>query len=207
MATVIWILDNTFARVGNEKYSNNNRSYGITTLREKHLELLDGNVEFDFKAKSGKNQQIKIFDKKIVDVIKRINELPGYEVFKYIDGSSKKYVYSEDVNEYIQSILGSEYSSKDFRTWGGTYLTSIFLRSLGVSKNEDDAENKVRQVIKDVAFQLGNTPNVCRSYYIHPTILESYKEGELVEKLDKYETDKQFYKDNEYATYRLLKRS
>lgn len=173
LALVVSILDETYFRIGNLTYAKENGSFGLTTLRRKHLKISGSGITFQFIGKSGKGVKTQIRDKKLIRLLKGISELPGYEVFQYIDkkGTRRK-VCSQDVNAYIQEISGGEFTSKDFRTWGGT-ATAIEELPEALEEVENDTRKKLSTcLVNRVAQRLGNTAAVCREYYIHPEVLE-----------------------------------
>lgn len=180
LATVVQLLENTLIRVGNSQYAQKNRSYGLTTLRDRHVETKGDKIKFEFRGKSGVEHEIELRDRKLARVIKQCQEIPGYEIFKYYDESGERhFVDSGDVNEYLQQITEQDFTAKDFRTWYGTLLAAIELDNLGKFDSEKQAKQNVTQAIKNVARQLGNLPATCRKYYVHPAVIESYYDGLL----------------------------
>ena len=172
--------------MGNSQYAKKNRSYGLTTLRDRHVEIKGNKVEFEFRGKSGIDHQIELQDSRLANVIKKCQEIPGYEIFKYYDESGKRhFVDSEDVNDYLQQITGRDFTAKDFRTWYGTLLAAIELDEIGEFNTEQQAKKNITQAIKNVARQLGNRPATCRKYYVHPAILEAYHDGLLLSLMSK----------------------
>ena len=181
LATVVQLLENTLIRVGNSQYAKKNRSYGLTTLRDRHVETTGTKVKFEFRGKSGVDHQIELNDRRLANVIKKCQEIPGYEIFKYYDESGeRRFVDSGDVNDYLQEITERDFTAKDFRTWYGTLLAAIELEELGEFESEKQAKKNITQAIKNVALQLGNRPATCRKYYIHPAIIEAYHDGTLL---------------------------
>lgn len=181
LATVVQLLENTLIRVGNSQYAQKNRSYGLTTLRDRHVEIKGTKVEFEFRGKSGIDHQIELQDPKLANVIKQCREIPGYEIFKYYDESGERhFVNSGDVNDYLQQITDRDFTAKDFRTWYGTLLAAIELDNMGEFDTEKQANKNITQAIKNVARQLGNRPATCRKYYVHPAVLEAYQDGLLL---------------------------
>ena len=186
LATVVQLLETTLIRVGNARYAKKNRSFGLTTLRERHVEITGTKVQFEFRGKSGVDHQIELRDRRLANVIKKCQEIPGYEIFKYYDEDGERhFVDSADVNEYLQQITGREFTAKDFRTWAGTLLAAIELDELGQFDSSKQAQKNVTQAIKKVAKQLGNRPATCRKYYVHPAILEAYEDGLLLDLMSK----------------------
>jgi len=209
LATVVWLLENTFIRVGNKSYEKENDSHGLTTLRSKHVEVKGNTVKFHFKGKSGVYHELDVSHPRVAKTVKKCIELPGYKIFQYLDKDKNKCtVDSQDVNEYLHSIAGEAMSAKDFRTWGGTTIAGTALYNFGIPGSEEEAKEVVSRVIEEVADNLGNTVAVCKEYYIHPKILASYKDGTLVpyfknihKSSDKSPNRMSF---GEYATWMLL---
>ena len=182
LAAVVQLLETTLIRVGNDQYAKKNSSFGLTTLRDRHVEIEGNKVQFEFRGKSGVDHEIELHDRRLANVIKQCQEIPGYEIFKYYDESGERhFVNSEDVNEYLQQITQQEFTAKDFRTWAGTLLTAIELNELGEFDSETEAKKNVVQAIKNTAKQLGNRPATCRKYYVHPAIIEAYHDGTLLD--------------------------
>lgn len=180
-ATVIWLLEHTFIRIGNEEYAKENDSFGLTTLRNKHVKISGDKIKFEFKGKSGVEHLVSISNPKIVKTIKAISELPGFELFQFVDEKGNRHVIDSGmVNEYLAETAGDEFSAKDFRTWGGTVLSAETLHKLGDFLDEKDLKEKLAETVKVVANHLRNTVAVCRSYYIHPTIFKTYEDKRLI---------------------------
>ncbi|MGB7417158.1 MAG: DNA topoisomerase IB [Thermosynechococcaceae cyanobacterium] len=180
LATVVRLLEKTLIRVGNDQYARRNQSFGLTTLRDRHVEIEKGQVTFEFRGKSGVEHAITLEDPRLAKIIQQCQDIPGYELFQYFDENKQRQtVDSGDVNVYLQQTMGTDFTAKDFRTWAGTVLTAAEL--LKVSDFEDDkqAQQYVRETVKTVARQLGNRPATCRKYYIHPAIIEIYIEAQL----------------------------
>lgn len=181
LAAVVQLLETTLIRVGNQQYAKKNCSFGLTTLRDRHVDISGSKVKFEFRGKSGVDHEIELQDRKLATVIKKCQEIPGYEIFKYYDESGDRhFVDSGDVNEYLRQITQQEFTAKDFRTWSGTLLAAIALNNLGEFDSEKQAQKNVVRAIKDTAKQLGNRPATCRKYYVHPAIIEAYGNGKLV---------------------------
>lgn len=185
LACIVKLIDEAYFRVGNEQYAQANNSYGITTLRSKHLkELSAEEVVFDFMGKSGKRHVKKINDKKIARIVKQLDELPGYELFRYKDSHGAVHdINSKDVNEYIKEHMGEEFSAKDFRTWGGTMLATAELIIAEDYTTKKERQKMISNVVKRVAKRLGNTPAIARSSYIDPRIIDAYIDGRKIDKL------------------------
>lgn len=181
LATIVWLLENTFVRVGNKEYARDNHSYGLTTLREKHVTDEGKSINFSFPGKSGIYHELDVSHPRVVKTIRECLELPGYELFQYLDEDRKRQqVDSRDVNEYLHSLTGEELSAKDFRTWGGTTLAGDFLYKVGSPTTDEETKKALVEATKEVSHQLRNTVAVCRKYYIHPQIVSSYEADELV---------------------------
>ena len=207
LATVVVLLEEAMIRVGNRAYAKENQSFGITTLRRKHLDINGTNINFQFKAKSGKYQDINIRDRKLAHILKKCNELPGYEIFKYIDEEGNKhFVDSGDVNEYIQEISGKYFTAKYFRTWGGSIKAlEEYEIELEGEENKDKRKSKLTQVIKRVSKSLNNTVSICRDYYIHPSVIELIEEEKQVD-FENVKPVEENLSDIENYFLRLIKR-
>lgn len=181
MATVITLLDATLIRVGNTQYARDNRSYGLTTLRSRHVEVNGSAILFQFRGKSGVEHQITVKDRRLARIIKRCQEIPGQNLFQYLDENGERHtISSSDVNAYLQTLTGADFTAKDYRTWAGSALALAVLRELQWEP-ESDAKRHVVEMVKNVARQLGNTPAVCRKCYIHPAVLDGFLIGALAE--------------------------
>jgi DNA topoisomerase-1 len=179
MATVISLLDATLIRVGNAQYARDNKSYGLTTLRSRHVEVHGSQIAFAFRGKSGVEHQVSVKDRRLANIVKRCMELPGQHLFQYLDDDGqRRHVNSSDVNAYLQQLTGADFTAKDYRTWAGTALALDMLRELHWQP-EPEAKRHIVEMVKAVARQLGNTPAVCRRCYIHPAVLEHFALGEL----------------------------
>ncbi len=179
LACIVQLMDQEYFRVGNEIYAEENQSYGLTTLRRKHIDIRGDTVTFDFIGKSGKRQLKEVNDRQIAKIIKKLDELPGYEIFKYKDDEGEiRNVDSADVNEYIKEIMGEEFTAKDFRTWGGTLWATAELATAEAADSEKDRLKNVNMCVKKVAARLGNTPAIARGSYIDPRIITAYIKGE-----------------------------
>ena len=186
LATVVRLLEVSLIRVGNDEYARENDSFGLTTMRAKHVKVRGSTVRFHFRGKSGKWHEVDIHDARLARIVRNCQDLPGQELFQYVsnDGERKR-VSSEDVNEYLHQIAGEEFSAKDFRTWAGTVLAAMALSQFREFDSQAQAKKNVIQAIESVAQRLGNTPAVCRKCYVHPEVLDSYLDGTLVENLKK----------------------
>jgi DNA topoisomerase-1 len=181
LATVVRLLQCTNIRVGNDEYARANGSYGLTTLRDKHVEVSGGNLRFSFKGKSGKTHEVELADRRLARIVQRCRDVPGEELFQYLDDDgSRQTIDSGDVNDYLREITGQPFTAKDFRTWAGTMLAVAALREVGPLENEREAKSAIVKAIDRVAKQLNNTRAVCRKYYIHPTVFETYLAGTML---------------------------
>jgi len=184
LAAVVRLLESTFMRIGNEKYARDNGSFGLTTLRDQHVRVSGERIHFRFRGKSGKHHEIELDDKRLAGIIRRCRDLPGYELFQYLDDDGEpRTIDSGDVNEYLRSLTGEDYTAKDFRTWAGTVLAALALREFERFDSTTQAKKNVVRAIETVAGQLGNTPSICRKCYIHPRIIDSYLDGTMVRAL------------------------
>ena len=180
LATIVRLMETTFIRVGNEEYARENQSYGLTTMRNKHVEVHGAEVRFLFRGKSGVQHSISLEDKRIARIVKRCLDLPGYELFQFVDHEGNRHhIESADVNEYLREITNEHFTAKDFRTWAGTVLTCMLLQQCEPYENGSQAKKNIVQTITEVAKRLGNTPSVCRKCYVHPAVLEHYLNGSL----------------------------
>jgi DNA topoisomerase-1 len=184
LATVVYLMENTLARIGNEEYARTNKSYGLTTLRDRHVAVEGSALRFHFMGKSGKEWKLKFTDRRVAKIVRACQELPGQQLFQYLDDDGQRQkITSADLNDYLRDIAGKDVTAKDFRTWAGTVLAAMALAELEAFDNKAAAQRNLRQAIERVARQLGNTPTICRKCYIHPEILSCYLEGTLIETL------------------------
>jgi len=180
LATVIRILENTCMRVGNEEYAKQNDSYGLTTLKDNHVQIHGGRLRFHFRGKSAQQQDIELSDARLARIVKQCRDIPGYELFQYVeDDGSHCRIDSADVNNYLRDITGEDFTAKDFRTWGGTGLATLVFEEMGTPNTEGEAKKNIVAGIKSVAEKLGNRPATCRKYYVHPAVIDSYMDGSL----------------------------
>ena len=210
LATIVRLMETTSIRVGNTEYARENHSYGLTTMRTRHVAVHGATVTFDFKGKSGVHHTIDVENKRLARIVAKCLDLPGYELFQYVDHDGTRHsVDSSDVNDYLHRISGQHFTAKDFRTWAGTVLTAMLLREAVPFENASQAKKNVVQAIKTVAERLGNTPSVCRKCYVHPAVLERYFSGDMLQAVETEvaeQVDKQLkhLRDEEYALLRLL---
>ncbi|MFC5460793.1 DNA topoisomerase IB [Massilia niabensis] len=184
LATIVYLLEATMMRVGNEEYARTNKSFGLTTLRNRHVKVDGSDVEFRFRGKSGVYHKIHVQDRRLARIIRNTRDLPGQELFQYIDEDGDTHsVDSSDVNDYLRSITGEDYTAKDFRTWSGTVLAALALQEFEKFDSETQAKKNVVRAIESVAEKLGNTPSVCRKCYVHPAVLDAYMDGAMIEAL------------------------
>ena len=186
IATVVHLLDTTNIRVGNDEYARDNKSFGLTTMRDRHVEVNGSHITFRFRGKSGKMHDVELTDPRAARVLKRCEELPGQELFQYLDDDGKVVdIDSDDVNRYIQDVSGGDFTAKDFRTWSGTVLAAWALQELGEFDSKTHAKRQVVAAVESVSEELGNTPAVCRRCYVHPEVLEAHLDGTLRDVLGK----------------------
>jgi DNA topoisomerase I len=180
LATIVHLLETTLIRVGNEDYAKENRSYGLTTLRNPHVSVDGAELRFRFKGKSGKSWRLQLKDRRVAKIVRACQDLPGQKLFEYLDESGEpREVTSSDVNAYLKEITGREVTAKDFRTWAGTVLAALALREFERADSQATTKKNLRAAIERVAERLGNTPTICRKCYVHPEILAAYIEGGL----------------------------
>jgi DNA topoisomerase-1 len=181
LAMIVRLLETTMIRIGNEEYARENRSFGLTTMQNRHLHVERGRILLKFKGKSGKSHEVNVADPALVRLVKHVRDLPGQQLFQYVDDDGKPQpVDSQDVNEYLQAIAGDDFTAKDFRTWGGTLLAAALLSEL--PETQVEARSAMLEAINKVARQLGNTPTICRKSYIHPAVLAAFTERESWER-------------------------
>jgi DNA topoisomerase-1 len=178
LATVVYLLQATLMRVGNDEYARNNQSFGITTLRNRHVKVEGGDIKFHFRGKSGVQHSIKLHDPYMVRIVRKLLDLPGQDLFQYLDEEGETHtIGSGDVNDYLHEITGEDYTAKDFRTWAGTVLAALALDECQQFDSQAQAKKNIVQAIEHVAKKLGNTPTICRKCYVHPDVISSYLDG------------------------------
>jgi DNA topoisomerase-1 len=181
LAAIVRLMEVTLIRVGNEEYARENQSYGLTTMRNKHVEVEGSSVTFKFQGKSKVRHTVDISDRRLARIIQRCQDIPGYELFQYIDSEGNHHtVDSADVNDYMREMTNEDFTAKDFRTWAGTVLACTILKEFEAFESQTQAKKNVVQAIKDVAARLGNTPSVCRKCYVHPAVLDTYFSGTMI---------------------------
>ena len=183
LALCVRLLDETLVRVGNEEYAAKNHTYGLTTIRDKHVSFEGDEVRFEFVGKSGKTQSLAVHDRRLARLVKQCRDIPGYDLFQFYDEAGERQdVESGHVNGYLQETTGEAFTAKDFRTWGGTVAAAEALSAHeGVA--DDAVDGLIVEAVKDTAALLGNTPAVCRQYYVHPDVLDAFRAGELRDRL------------------------
>jgi DNA topoisomerase I len=185
LAAIVRLLETTLMRIGNEEYAKTNKSYGLTTLRNRHVKVEGASrIRLDFRGKRGTEYRIDLRNKRLAAIVRRCQELPGQELFQYLDEDGSPHtVASEDVNDYLREISGEEITAKDFRTWAATKLAALAFHELEAFDSQTAAKKNVVRTVEAVSKMLGNTPTICRKCYIHPAILDGYLDGSLREAL------------------------
>ncbi len=185
IATVVWLLEATLIRIGNREYARKNGSFGLTTLRDGHVDIQGSRLRFEFRGKSGKDHSVEIQDRRVARIVRQCRDLPGQTLFQYLDEDGERQkITSEDVNAFLKETTGEDFSAKDFRTWGGTVLALAVLLEVGACESEKEANKAVVDTIRQVSENLGNRPAICRKYYVHPVVIETFVEGRLEEALE-----------------------
>jgi DNA topoisomerase I len=208
LATVVQLLQRTFIRVGNQEYARQNKSFGLTTMKDHHVKVRGMKLRFRFRGKGGVQHEVDVSDRRIAKTVRKLQDLPGQHLFQYFDDDSRFCdVTSQDVNDYLREITGEDFTAKDFRTWAGTVLTAMALNAQGEFASKKEATMSIKNAIAAAAKLLGNTPTICRKCYVHPVVLESYLSGHLIEglKIDEAEEDRDFNED-ERAVRNFLRR-
>ncbi|HEY7060973.1 MAG TPA: DNA topoisomerase IB [Chloroflexota bacterium] len=184
LAAVVRLLETTLIRVGNDEYARHNHSFGLTTMRDRHVDVDGGKIRFHFRGKSGQYRRLELTDRRLARIVKRCRDIAGQELFQYYDDEDERRdVGSGDVNAYLREITGQDFTAKDFRTWAGTVLAAWALNEFEAFDSETQAKHNVVRAIERVAERLGNTPAVCRRCYVHPAVLDAYLDGSLIEQL------------------------
>lgn len=184
VAAIVALLEKTMMRVGNEEYAKQNKSFGLTTLRDRHARVKGGRLTFDFRGKHGVEHHIDLQDRRLARIVERCRDLPGQDLFQFVDGDGETHgVGSDDVNEYLRDITGEDITAKDFRTWAATNLAAEALAVAEVHDTKTKAKRALVEAVESVAKRLGNTPAICRKCYIHPAVFEGYLDGSLAEGL------------------------
>jgi DNA topoisomerase I len=210
LATIVRLMEATLIRVGNEEYARENHSYGLTTMRNKHVEVEGSSVTFKFQGKSRVRHTVDIQDRRIAKIVQRCQDIPGYELFQYVDKEGNHHtIDSADVNDYLREVSGQDFTAKDFRTWAGTVLACTVLQEFEAFESQTQAKKNVVQAIKDVAARLGNTPSVCRKSYVHPVVLDTYFSGAMIKTVKQKaeeEVAAQALREEEVALLQLLQK-
>ena len=202
LATVVVLLDKTLIRVGNDEYARENQSYGLTTLRDRHVQIRNGVLRFSFRGKSGVQHDLSIADRRLARIVQQSKDLPGTELFQYYDVDGRRQaIDSDDVNAYLRETTGRDVTAKDFRTWAGTMLAARDLCAMGPAKSRREAERNVIRALDAVAERLGNTRAVCRKYYVHPGLLRAYLAG-LTASLPTRSLPREYRRENPPAALR-----
>lgn len=184
LAAIVQLLERTFIRVGNEEYARENKSFGLTTMQDRHVDVKGSKLKFRFRGKRGIKHEVDITDRHIAKIVLKLQDLPGQELFQCIDEDGQVGdITSQDVNDYLREITGQDFTAKDFRTWAGTVLAAIALNAIGAFETKKQAKANIKDAISAVAKMLGNTPAICRKCYIHPAVLETYLDGNSIEGL------------------------
>ena len=184
VATIVRLLERSLARIGNEEYARTNNSFGLTTLRHRHVKVAGSRLTLDFRAKHGVQRHIELTDRRLAKIVKRLDDLPGQDLFQFLDGDGKQHsIGSDDVNAYLHEVTEQDITAKDFRTWAATNLAALALREFEAFDSKAKAKKNVLHAIEAVSKLLGNTPAICRKCYIHPAIFEGYLDGSLLEGL------------------------
>jgi DNA topoisomerase I len=184
LALVVRLLEATLIRVGNDEYARENRSYGLSTMRDRHVEVRGATIRFTFRGKGGKEHDIDVRDERLARIVRQVQELPGQPLFQYRDADGRRQeVTSGDVNDYLREVSGDEFTAKDFRTWAGTVAAAMALQEFTEIDDEAGRKRAIVRAIEVVSGQLGNTPTVCRACYVHPDVLDAYLDGSFVEAL------------------------
>jgi len=180
LATVVQLLEKSLIRVGNDEYAKANRSFGLTTLRDQHVDVKGSTLRFQFRGKGGKRHDVDVSDRRLARIVRQCRDLPGQELFQYMDDEGRTQdVNSSDVNEYLRDVTGTDFTAKDFRTWAATVLAATALRECAEASSAAQAKKNVVRAVEAVAGVLGNTPAICRKSYIHPAVLDCYMDGSI----------------------------
>ncbi len=193
IATVISVMERTYIRIGNHAYEKENGSYGLTTLKDRHVKIAGSDVQFAFKGKKGIFHKISLHNKKLARIIQQCRDIPGKDLFQYYDHNGQhKAVDSGKVNNYIKSATGYDFTAKDFRTWAGSLQVLRAFKSIGDFIDDADKKSKINQALTHVSAQLGNTVNVCRKYYVHPSLIHMYEKRSLLQYLEQLDVLEKF---------------
>jgi DNA topoisomerase I len=180
LATIVRLLERTFMRIGNEEYARENKSFGLTTIKDRHVTVRGAQLRFRFRGKSGRQHEVEVTDQRIAKIVSKCQDLPGQNLFQYVIDGEMRDVTSQDVNDYLREISGENFTAKDFRTWAGTLLAAIALNLQEKFESQKQAKANIKAAICAVAELLGNTPAICRKCYVHPAVLETYLSGKEI---------------------------
>ncbi len=210
LALVIRLMEETHIRVGNHYYAKKNKTYGLSTFRTRHVKTFKDGIKFEFVGKKGKEHSITVEDKRLINLINQCEEIPGWELFKfYNENGEKQTIDSEMINDYIHEISGDIFSAKDFRTWSATKIFFETLLEIGYTEDEKENKKNILSGFDAAAEGLGNTRAVCRSYYVHPKVIETYESGKIVPYFEKVNEDKEpvytQLSETEKAIFKLIK--
>jgi DNA topoisomerase-1 len=207
IAIVVRLLDETAIRVGNDEYARDNGSFGLTTLRSRHARVDGRGLCLEFRGKSGRRHRVPLRDQRLIRLVKRCRDLPGYHLFQFVDEHGQRgSVHSDDVNEFLRQASGGDFTAKDFRTWSGTVLAATALAEMPAAGTEPDRRRRVAEAITVVSERLRNTPAVCRASYVHPVVIDAYARGELTARSGKRDSGPPGLSPTERWVLRLLKR-
>jgi len=209
LAAVLQLLERTFIRVGNEEYARQNKSFGLTTMKDRHVKVRGKKLQFRFRGKGGKEHEIDFMDRRLAKIVRKLQDLPGQDLFQYFDEEGKLCnVTSQDANDYLREITGEDFTAKDFRTWAGTVLTAMALNAQEKFATKKEAKSNLKNAIAAAAKLLRNTPTICRKCYVHPAIVESYLNGNLIEGLQTKLDEEKIpdFSDDERAVLKFLNR-
>ncbi len=196
LATIVQLLERTFIRIGNEEYARDNKSFGLTTMQDRHVDVKGSKMRFRFRGKSGRCHDVDVTDRHIAKIVSKLQDLPGQDLFQYLDEDGEvRDITSQDVNAYLREITGEDFTAKDFRTWAGTVLAAVALNAQEKFETKKQAKGNIKNAIGAVAKILGNTPAICRKCYVHPAVLETYLNGNSIEGL-KQKTEEALEKED-----------
>ena len=182
LAAIVQLLERSFIRVGNQEYARDNKSFGLTTMQDRHVDVKGSKLRFRFRGKRGIKHDVDVTDPHVAKIVSKLQDLPGQDLFQYIDDEGEvRDITSQDVNDYLREITGQDFTAKDFRTWAGTVLAAIALNAVGPFETKRQAKTNIKNAVSAVAKILGNTPAICRKCYVHPAIFETYLSGESIE--------------------------
>ncbi len=181
LAALVKLLELTLIRVGNDEYAKTNKSFGLTTMRDRHADIDGSTISFSFVGKGGIDHEIDLQDRRLATIVRKCQDLPGQRLFQYVDeDGEQQHIHSEDINSYVKEISGQDFTAKDYRTWAGTMLAAEALAELDIAPDETTAKSNVVEAIENVSKHLGNTPTICRKCYVHPAVIDAYIEGETI---------------------------